>query len=363
MAEVIDLGHIESRLADYLGSRVASFKVLASGWETTVFEFSLAAVSPRLPDLPVGVPLVLRFYQGALADNKGRHEHLAIRKLSEVGYCVPHPHAYEPSHEPLGAPFLVMDRLAGGPLFSARSFPHAFKTFSLGFLAFVRAQTRLHRYDPHHGALSGIPRFYKLDDAAEDTPLLDRLLGIIAKRVEDGPLPGLRDALARLSVRAPDFRKAPSSIVHMDYHPQNVLVRGVQVTGVIDWVNTDVGDRHLDAAMTAAILSSSALERPRWMRDNVVGNSLRATFTSLYIPLYHAMAPLDFERFRYCQAVASLLRLSMLGIMRARGAETVGFRPEAIGEVTPSVVRLLSRYASRKSGTNVRLEASSPLAA
>ncbi len=66
------------------------------------------------------------------------------------------------------------------------------------------------------------------------------------------------------------------------------------------------------------------------MRDNLAGNSLRTLFASLYIPLYHAMAPLDFERFRYCQAVASLLRLSMLGMMRTRGAEMVGFRPEAI---------------------------------
>jgi aminoglycoside phosphotransferase (APT) family kinase protein len=138
------------------------------------------------------------------------------------------------------------------------------------------------------------------------------------------------------------------------------VVSGLRVTGVIDWVNTDIGDRHLDAATTATILSSSALEHPRWMRDNLAGNSLRALFTSLYIPLYHAMAPLDFERFRYCQAVASLLRLSMMGMMHARGAEVVGFRPEAIGEVTPAVVRLLSRYAARHSGAAVRLEMATP---
>jgi hypothetical protein len=146
----------------------------------------------------------------------------------------------------------------------------------------------------------------------------------------------------------------------MDYHPLNVMVDGVRVTGVIDWVNTDVGDRHLDAAMTAVILSSSALERPRWMRDNIVGNGLRASFAALYMPLYHAMAPMNFERFRYCQAVAALLRLSMLGMMRARGPEIVGFRPESISEVTPAVVRLLSRYATRKSGASARLDMATP---
>ena len=141
--------------------------------------------------------------------------------------------------------------------------------------------------------------------ASADSPLLDRVLAIIANRVENGPLPGLREALNLVTERAPKFRRSPDSLVHMDYHPLNVMVDGVRVTGVIDWVNTDVGDRHLDAAMTAVILSSSALENPRWMRDNLVGNGLRASFAALYMPLYHAMAPMDFERFRYCQAVAA----------------------------------------------------------
>ena len=96
------------------------------------------------------------------------------------------------------------------------------------------------------------------------------------------------------------------------------------MTGVIDWVNADHGDRHLDVATTSAILSTTAMDHPRWMRDNALGNSLRALFNSLYLPLYHVMAPLEFERLRYCQAVAALLRLSMLGMMRARGPEAAG---------------------------------------
>lgn len=358
---MLELAEIKTRLAAYLGASIGSLKVLASGWETTVFEFSLDAASIRLPAIPLRTPLVLRFYQGALADDKGSREYATMSRLSEAGYCVPKPYAYEPDHDALGAPFQVMERVAGGPLFATRSFPQALRTFSLGFFAFVRAQTRLHQLDLRQSGLAEIPRAYLPPGCDARTPLLDRVLEIIAQRVAQGPLPGLKQALDRVSARAAQFRSAPSSIVHMDYHPLNVLVKGIRVTGVIDWVNTDIGDRHLDAAMTAAILSSSAMEHPRWMRDNVAGNSLRALFASLYIPLYHALAPLEFERFRYCQAVASLLRLSMLGMMRTRGAEIVGFRPEAIGEVTPAVVRLLSRYAARKSGTAVGLDQVRPI--
>jgi aminoglycoside phosphotransferase (APT) family kinase protein len=350
-----ELCEIRTRLADYLGTPPVALKVLASGWETTIFEFALEASSARAPSIPPRRPLALRFYQGPFADDKGPREHSVISRLSAAGYCVPRPYLFEAAHGALGAPFMVLEKLEGGPLFSARSFPHALKTFCLGLVGFVRAQVRLHRLDLTRTHLGEIPHAFA-SGADDGTPLLDRVLKVIGERVERGPLPGLKDALGRLHARAAEFRNAPAAVVHMDYHPLNVLVKGTRVTGVIDWVNTDIGDRHLDAAMTSVILRSSAFEHPRWMRDNLVGNSLRAVFASMYVPLYHAMAPLDFERFRYCQAVASILRLSMLGMMHTRGAETVGFRTEALGEVTPAVVRLLSRYAARKSGASVAIE-------
>ena len=359
---MLDPAEISRRLSSYLVASVARVSVLASGWETTVFAFTLESRSSVCANIPIAQPVVLRFYEGSAADSKGKREHLTIDRLSNAGFPVPRPYHFEPNHQALGAPFLIMERLRGNPLFGARSFPTAFKTFSLGFFSFVRAQARLHKYDPTSAGLREIPHAFASDGQSynDEPPLLDRLLKIIADRVENGPLPGLREALDRVTVRAPRFRTSPQSIVHMDYHPLNVMVHGVRVTGVIDWVNTDVGDRHLDAAMTAVILSSSALEHPRWMRDNLVGNGLRASFAALYMPLYHAMAPMNFERFRYCQAVAALLRLSMLGMMRARGPEIVGFRPESISEVTPAVVRLLSRYATRKSGASARLDTATP---
>jgi aminoglycoside phosphotransferase (APT) family kinase protein len=358
---MLDPRDIAQRLSAYLDAPIARLSILASGWETTVFEFTLEAASKSCASIPVGIPMVLRFYQGSAADAKGAREHTTIDRLFAADYPVPRPYVFEADHRALGAPFLIMQRLAGGPLFAVRSFPSAFKTFSMAFFSFVRTQSRLHKLDPAGAGLREIPRAYApIGDAAADSPLLDRVLAIIANRVETGPLPGLREALNLVTERAPKFRHNPDSLVHMDYHPRNVMVQGVSVTGVIDWVNTDVGDRHLDAAMTAVILSSSALENPRWMRDNIAGNGLRASFAALYLPLYHAMAPMEFERFRYCQAVAALLRLSMMGMMRARGPEAVGFRREAIDEVTPGVVRLLSRYATRKSGASVRLEAVAP---
>ncbi len=349
----MELPQIKSRLADYLGSAVSRLTLLASGWETSVFEFRIDRSVARFK-LPGGTPLVLRFYDGGNAEDKGTREYRSIRQLFAAGYRVPKPYLYERDRAALGVPFLVMDRLRGGPLFAIRTFPAAFRTFSLGFWSFVRTQAALHRLDARSVAPEGVPQAFGADGESSASPLLDRMLQTVADRVEKGPLPYLRDALDWAKGRASAFRSARPSLVHMDYHPQNVLVSGVRVTGVIDWVNADLGDRHLDAATTSVILATSSMEKPRWMRDNAAGNSLRAMFTMLYFPLYHAMAPMELERFRYCQGVAALTRLSTLGMMCARGPQAVGFRPEAIEQVTPSVLKLLSRYLSRKTKVTVR---------
>jgi aminoglycoside phosphotransferase (APT) family kinase protein len=350
-----DAGDTRSRLASYLGAGIDNLRILASGWETTVFEFAIAGRSSRAPDLPVASPLVLRFYEGTRAEEKGRNESRAMQTLAELGFAVPRPYLYEAEPGVLGAPFMIMDRVAGGPLFITTSFPRAFKTFALGFIGFVRAQVRLHRLNAAQSPAESLPQAFGAGD--KTAPLLERMLGIVAARIEQGPLPGLRDALEHLRRDATRFATGPAVFVHMDYHPQNVIVAALRVNGVIDWVNADCGDRHLDAGTTAAILSTSTMEHPWWMRENLAGNTLRGLFASLYIPLYNALAPMEWKRFRYCQAVAAVYRLSTFGMMRARGAQSVGYRPEAIAYITPAVVGLLSRYASRKVGVPVSIPA------
>jgi aminoglycoside phosphotransferase (APT) family kinase protein len=373
-------GHTDLRacLAAYLDTAVPSLRAFGSGWETTILEFTIESRSPRVPDLPIRSPLVLRVYQGASADDKAAREGRTMFRFAAVGYPVPRPYILERNTAAIGSPFMIMDRVAGGPLFVTKSFPQAFTTFSLGFIAFVRAQVRLHRlkltgdnFEDQTDASAHAPSTASEEAALDQSPdaratpalpgaapLLDRMLDIVANRIASGPLPGLSAALVSLRERAPRYRIAPNVNVHMDYHPQNVIVRGMRVTGIVDWVSADRGDRHLDAATTSAILATSAMDRPRWMRDNPAGNSLRMLFAALYFPAYHALAPMQLDRFRYCQAVAALYRLSTLGMMHTRGPESVGYRPAAIANVTPDVLRLLSRYATRKSGVLVNIEQS-----
>jgi aminoglycoside phosphotransferase (APT) family kinase protein len=47
---------------------------------------------------------------------------------------------------------------------------------------------------------------------------------------------------------------AGAMLLHLDYHPLNVLADGRRITAVLDWVNARAGDPRADAARTATIL-------------------------------------------------------------------------------------------------------------
>jgi aminoglycoside phosphotransferase (APT) family kinase protein len=59
--------------------------------------------------------------------------------------------------------------------------------------------------------------------------------------------PGTADALRRLARPAP-------ALLHLDFHPLNVLADGGRVTAVLDWANARLGDARADVARTHTIL-------------------------------------------------------------------------------------------------------------
>ena len=60
----------------------------------------------------------------------------------------------------------------------------------------------------------------------------------------------------RLEAQAP----APPRLLHLDYHPLNVLTDGARITAVLDWTNTRAGDPRADYARTHTILRVQPLE-------------------------------------------------------------------------------------------------------
>jgi aminoglycoside phosphotransferase (APT) family kinase protein len=65
---------------------------------------------------------------------------------------------------------------------------------------------------------------------------------------------------AALGARLRAVSTGPSSILHFDFHPLNLLIAEGRVTGVIDWANVDIGDRRADLARTVTILRLAPAE-------------------------------------------------------------------------------------------------------
>jgi aminoglycoside phosphotransferase (APT) family kinase protein len=78
-------------------------------------------------------------------------------------------------------------------------------------------------------------------------------LGRMHARIHSLAVPAaLLDVVPAWDLRHEDM--AVPALLHMDYHPLNVMVDRGQVTGVLDWANVRVGDRRADLARTVTLL-------------------------------------------------------------------------------------------------------------
>lgn len=65
-----------------------------------------------------------------------------------------------------------------------------------------------------------------------------------------------------LASRLDRFEDSRSCLIHLDYHPLNVLAEHGEVTAVLDWANAHTGDPRVDLARTCSILQLAPLPDP-----------------------------------------------------------------------------------------------------
>ena len=65
-----------------------------------------------------------------------------------------------------------------------------------------------------------------------------------------------------LAARLRTLPAQPPALLHLDYHPLNVLTDGSRITAVLDWVNVMPGDPRADFARTVAVLRVSPIQPP-----------------------------------------------------------------------------------------------------
>src|SRR3990172_5650259 len=82
--------------------------------------------------------------------------------------------------------------------------------------------------------------------------------------MEEGGLDGLREAFAWLVVKKPAPERL--AICHGDTQPNNILMTGKTITGVVDWSQVIVSDPAFDVGCTKMALETVPLDLPPFLQ-------------------------------------------------------------------------------------------------
>lgn len=298
----LDAAEIEQGLSRHFGSeRVSDVRPLGSGFETDVVAFSLRSPSPEPRDL------ILRLYAGSGAPEKAAREFGVMQRLYHAGYPVPRVTVLAHEQSPFGRPFVVMERIEGVAL--EWSPPEERRRRAQ--ILHMRLMADLHLLDGA-AVLPDSPLARTRDPYAFvefELGFQAKLLAALAKQAPRS----LELTLLWLRARRWSVPCDRLSVIHGDFHRNNILVRQDGSAVVIDWSNARLADARMDLAWTR--LLQELRSRPDGGAEEMA--------------LYEGHSGGAVREIEYFDCLASMrLLLSVLNSLHF-GAATQGMRPEA----------------------------------
>ena len=336
------LQHLRAHLRDAGVAYAEPPGPISGGYDTQIFGFRLSGAAG-----PFSAPLILRVLARHHPPARVVTERVVQNVVAGLGFPAPRVLLDCTDPDVLGAPFLVMERVAGRPLIDARRIGIASVLVDMHLhLHALDAETLLQALDregqvrsdasappPGHGDRRDgeaqgerggreAPRF------GRDVVTLEGFLARLEHRIARGPLRGLEQAMVWLLAHRPTDARG-RVICHGDFHPGNILMHDGQVTGVIDWPNTVVADPEFDVASTRTILALVPVEIlgvPPLLRALV--DVARRILLASYMRGYQRRRPLDPSRLAYHEALACIRGLvrtaeARLGPPGAAGLNTL----------------------------------------
>jgi len=195
---------------------VETLERVLGGWETSLWRFVT----------PDGERRALRVYPGAQHTRGARNEEVALRACMVAGVPVP---AVEATGQWEGRAALVLSWCPGRTCLAAM-LRGPWSIWPIG-LSLGRQQARIHRVPPPSVLLEGAPDCWLAKGAVQCPEVFARV--------------------RRMAISA-------GSLIHLDYHPLNVLTDKGRITGILDWPNAGAGDPRADFARTATLLLTAS---------------------------------------------------------------------------------------------------------
>ncbi len=150
------------------------------------------------------------------------------------------------------------------------------------------------------------------------------------------PVEGFAGVIEWLAERLPTLPRRAPAVVHLDFHPGNVL-QTAEGPRVVDWTGVAVADPRFDVAWTQLLRATAT---PTYRPDG----RLRAAYQQVAGPLAGMM---------FFEVAAILRRLYSIVASLAAGPEAFGMRAEAAHLMRAQVPTLEGPYRAMREVTGV----------
>ncbi|MBW6465319.1 MAG: phosphotransferase [Brevefilum sp.] len=275
--------------------------VNTSGWESEIYAYTLTAGEPNQRHAEQRVLRLLT--GGQMADAEREFHYLTL--LNKAGYPVPQVYTLGHENDGLGYPFIIMACIQGGS-FGERFVPSL--TGDPGPLSqFVDLFRRLHTLDwrpyvenPADYEQAGDPFYY-----------FDRILAEFDGHLTQAGLVDFEPVMGWLKAQRERVPCAHGSIIHLDFHHNNILEDADGRLVVIDWTSAQISDDRFDLAWTLTLALAYR------------GPAGRAAILEAYQE--EPVPSLD-----VFEVAAILRRIGTVMISLRAGADALGMRPEAV---------------------------------
>ena len=313
---------------DRLNQTVSEVEDITSGWEAELYSF---VVEHEEGGRTLREERVARVYQGNVATQKAMGEFKVISGLAGTGYPVPDVFHLETDGTLLGGPFIIMERVRGRSLSEAYHASDEEEARNL-MEEFTRIWVDLHNLD---GA-SLFPEDFPRGDTRD---YLDGMLSYAEKRIDERGIGWLQPVIDWLEERRSGVTPEGLSILHQDYHTENVMLRDDGSLVVLDWTAAMAGDYRADLAWTLLLMST--YDDP--------------TFRDIILESYEEASGREIRDIEFFDVLAIGRRILDVSSSFAAGAEQVGLRAGALEMMRGSSDHLHKVYELLKERTGLRL--------
>ncbi|MHA1902744.1 MAG: phosphotransferase family protein [Candidatus Thorarchaeota archaeon] len=272
---------------------------ISSGWETEVYSFALMDDADR-------TDLILRTFPGTGGMKKSVYEFQLMKNLHSNDYPVPKAIHLMTSEIQLGYPFIIMERLPGGTLWKAMENAGDVEKQRL-WSQFTRCFVNLHGLDWTIVVPDGSVNY-----VGDDFEYIEKTLKHRRRTATRYKLEEFLEVVDWLDDRMNTVPCERPSLVHYDYHPENIVLSIEGEAYVIDWSVSHVGDFRVDLGWTLLCESTYG---PRELRDTILNE-------------YQQLSETRVQNIEFFEVVAALRRLIVMAISLTGQDDVVGSRPE-----------------------------------